>query len=69
MKIVKMYKLPVIRQVSTKNVINYMINIIHTATYYILKLLIEQILKILITRKITFSIFKILYLYEMIDAH
>ena len=47
-----------------------MINIINAAVCYIWKLLREEILRVLITRKKNFfSISLMLCLYEMIDVH
>ena len=46
-----------------------MLNIINTAVCYMWKLLREEILRILITRKTFFSIALILYLFERVDVH
>ena len=64
----KRYKFPVTRQISTRDVLYNMINIITTAVCYIQKPSREQILRVLTQgKKFFFSL--ILYPYEKMDVH
>lgn len=65
-----MYKFPVIRQTSTKDVMYNTINVINIALLYIWKSLREYKLGVFATRKIFLEGFSfILYLYDMMNCH
>ena len=66
MKVIGRYKLPVVRQVSTEDVMYKMMTIVNPAILYTLKVAKRVNLKILIKRKIFFFPF---HLCEMMDVN
>ena len=61
------YELPITGQTNTGNVRNSTINAVNTAVPYVRKLLREQILKALVTRKTTFFYFFV-YPQDVMDV-
>ena len=68
MKTVKRYNLPVIKEISTRNIMYNMINIVNTAVLY-MKLVKRINSEILPQEKEIFSISSFSYLYAMMDVH
>ena len=64
MKVIKMYTLPVRRYISTRDVMYSTINIMNTATCYTLKLLREEVLRVLVTKKNIFFFF--FYFFDVV---
>ena len=63
-KVVKSYKLPVIRYVNSRDALYNMMSVVNTAILIYER---EKILRVLITRKKFY--FFLLYLYEMTDGN